>query len=73
MGQTRTRKGSPVLLLMVPKTSQRKVMNPSQRSTSRCCSSSRMVKSFCKRDRDNGLHQHNRTAGGEATAVWRQN
>lgn len=52
MGQTSTRKGSPVLLRMVPNTSHRKVMKPSQRSTSCCCSSSRTVKSFCGGTRD---------------------
>lgn len=52
MGHTSTRKGSPVLLRMVPNTSHRKVMKPSQRSTSCRCSSSRTVKSFCRGTRD---------------------
>lgn len=52
MGHTSTRKGSPVLLRIVPNTSHRKVMKPSQRSTSCCCSSSRTVKSFCRGTRD---------------------
>lgn len=52
MGHTSTRKGSPVLLRMVPNTSHRKVMKPSQRSTSCCCSSSRTVKSFCRGTRE---------------------
>lgn len=65
MGQTSTRKGSPVLLRMVPKTSHRKVMKPSQRSTSCCCSSSRTVKSFCRSTRDPVSHAG--LGGGPAT------
>ncbi|TNN27086.1 hypothetical protein EYF80_062770 [Liparis tanakae] len=44
MGHTSTRNGSAEQLLMVPNTSHRKVMKPSHRSTSDCCSSSRQAK-----------------------------
>lgn len=65
MGQTSTLNGSPALLLMVPNTSHRNVMKPSQHSTSVCCSSSRRVKSLCRRRERERLsrytHQHTHT------------